>query len=129
MIGVFGSYSATFLRAVAVLTLLLFSVPISLAPLAWARTFQWTVDVRPNLALYFGRCLGAVALVLSCAGWYAAGHRYLQPFYFTMFIGTAALMTVVHIVGAMQRVQPWTENAEIPFWAGLALLGLVFFPG
>jgi hypothetical protein len=69
-----------------------------------------------------------VALVLSWVAWYAAGHLGLQPFYFQIFIGIAGLMTVVHVVGAVQKVQPWTETAEIPFWAGLALVGLLFFP-
>lgn len=128
MIGSLGSHSSEFLRVTAVLVTLAFSIPIAVAPLAWARTLRWSPDAQPNLALYFGRCLGAVALVLSWAAWHAAAHPHLQPFYFQILIGIAALMTVVHIAGAVQRVQPWTETAEIPFWTGLALLGLAFFP-
>ena len=128
MIGTLSAHSSEFLRVTAVLVTLAFSIPIAVAPFAWARVLRWDVDAQPNLALYFGRCLGVVALVLSWAAWNAAGHPDLQPFYFQIFIGIAALMTVVHIVGAVQRVQPWTETAEIPFWAGLALLGLAFYP-
>jgi hypothetical protein len=128
VIGNLGAHSSEFLRVTAVVVTLAFSIPIALAPLSWARTFRWRVDAQPNLALYFGRCLGAVALVLSWAAWHAAAHPELQPFYFEMLIGIAVLMTVVHIVGALQRVQPWTETAEILFWAGLVLLALVFFP-
>ncbi len=128
MIGLFASSSSTFLRVVAVLVTLAFSIPICLAPLSWARMFRWQVDAQPNLALYFGRCLGAVALVLSWAAWHAAVTPALQPFYFTMFISITALMALVHLVGAIQKVQPWTETAEIPFWAGLSILGLMFFP-
>jgi hypothetical protein len=78
--------------------------------------------------VYFGRCLGAVALVLSCAAWHAAAHADVQPFFYTMLIGIFGLLTVVHIVGAVQKVQPWTETAEIPFWGGLTLLALLFYP-
>jgi hypothetical protein len=128
MIGMYAEHSGTFLRVVSVATVLIFSLPICVAPLTWARIFRWQVDAKSDLALYFGRCLGVLALVMSWAGWHAAGQAELQPFFFHMFIGLAALMVVVHIVGAMQKVQPWTETAEIPFWAGLALLGLLFYP-
>ena len=37
-------------------------------------------------------------------------------------------LTLVHVVGVVQKVQPWTETAEIAFWAGLALLALLFYP-
>jgi hypothetical protein len=128
MIGMFAEHSSTFLRVTAVLTALAFSIPISLAPLAWARRLRWTMDAQPELALYFGRCLGALALVQSWAAWHVAGHPQLQPFFFKMLIGITALMALVHVVGAVQRVQPWTETAEIPFWAGFAVLGLMFYP-
>lgn len=128
MIGIFSEHSGIFLRTVAVLTAVVFSIPISLAPLAWARAFRWTVDANSDLALYFGRCLGVVALMLSWAAWQAAAQPGLQPFYFNMLIGITTLMTLVHIVGAVQKVQPWTETAEIPFWCGLAVLGLLFHP-
>ena len=127
MIGVFGEHSSTFLRVMTVLVSF-FAIPISLAPLAWARAFRWTVDAEPDLALYFGRCLGVLALTLSAAAWIAAGNASVQPFFFGVFISVNALLCVVHVVGALQKVQPWTENAEIPFWAVLALLGLLFYP-
>jgi len=41
-----------------------------------------------------------------------------------VFVG----MTLVHVVGAIQRIQPVTETIEIAFWAGLVLLGLAFYP-
>lgn len=129
MVGLFAEHSTTFLRVVALLTLVAFAVPISLAPLSWARTLRWRVEAQPELALYFGRCLGVLALVLVWAAWHAAAHAELQPFYFQIFIGNTALLTLVHIVGAAQKVQPWTESAEIPFWGGLSVLGVLFYPG
>ena len=128
MMGLFGQYSAAFLKVFAVITLVAFSVPIALAPMAWARTLKWDIDARSHLALYFGRTLGAVAIVLSCAAWYAAVHPEVQRFFFGMQIGVSLLVGIVHVVGAIQKVQPWTETAEIVFWAALVVLGLLFFP-
>jgi hypothetical protein len=128
MISLFAEYSSDFLRVVSVLTLLAFAIPISLAPLKWARALRWEIDAKPDLALYFGRCLGVVALVLVWAAWHAASNPVLQPFYFNIYIGCTGLLTLVHIVGALQKVQPWTETAEIPFWGGLVVLALLFYP-
>lgn len=128
MIGLYAEHSGTFLRVVALLTLVAFAIPISLAPLKWARALRWEVDARPDLALYFGRCLGAVALVLTWAAWHAASNPPMQPFYFTILVSTFGLLTLVHIVGALQKVQPWTETAEIPFWGALMVLALLCYP-
>jgi hypothetical protein len=128
MISLYAEHSSGFLRVVSLLTLVAFAIPISLAPLKWARTLRWDIDDKPDLALYFGRCLGVVALVLVCAGWHAASNPAVQPFYFNILIGSTGLLTLVHIVGALQRVQPWTETAEIPFWGGLVILALLFYP-
>lgn len=129
MIGMWSQHSAEFLRVFAGLTLVAFAIPISVAPMAWARALRWEIDAKPHLALYFGRCLGAIALVLVWGAWHAAARPELQPFYFDLFIGSTALLALVHVVGALQRVQPLAETAEIPFWAGLAALGLLFYPG
>lgn len=128
MIGLISEHSDTFLRIVAAVIAIGFAVPISLAPLSWARALRWTVDSQSDLALYFGRCLGVVAFVLSWAGWHAAGQPALQPFFFQVLISISTFMVVVHVVGAIQRVQPWTENVEIGFWAALVVSGLLFYP-
>lgn len=127
MIGAYADYSGVFLRVLAVLTGLL-AVPIALAPLAWARTFRWTVGEQPELALYFGRCLGAFAVTICVATWYVAGHDELQPFFFTVVIALLGSMTLVHVVGAVQRVQPSTETAEIAFWFLLLAGALLCYP-
>jgi hypothetical protein len=128
MIGMFADHSSTFLRAVALLTVVGFSVPIALAPFAWARAFRWPVDQQTDLALYFGRCLGAVAVVLSWAAWHVAAHPEFQPMLFQILIGATLLLGIVHVVGAVQRAQPWTETVEIPLWCGLAVLAALFYP-
>lgn len=128
MIGLLSDHSAAFLKVFAVFTLLAFAIPIAVAPLAWARVLKWDIDSKSHLALYFGRCLGAVAIVISCAAWYAAVHPEVQRFFFGVQIGIALLVGIVHVVGAIQRVQPLTETAETAFWAALVILGLLFLP-
>ena len=128
MMGLLGEHSAVFLKVFAVFTLLAFAIPIAVAPIAWARALKWNIDAKPHLALYFGRCLGAVAIVLSCAAWYAAVHTEVQRFFFGMQISISLLVGIAHVVGAIQKVQPWTETAEIAFWLALVVLGFMFFP-
>ncbi len=129
MIGVWAAHAQTFLLVFGVVAGLAFALPIFLVPLTWARAFRWNLPDDTDLAIYFGRCLGVLALVLSIflirAGLTGEGHRLLFQIMIPVFVG----MTLVHIVGAIQRVQPMTETIEIGFWAGLILLGLAFYPG
>ncbi len=39
------------------------------------------------------------------------------------------LMIVVHIWGALLRIQPISETLEIGMYAGLGLLAALFYPG
>ena len=129
MVGLYAEHSGTFLRTLAVLTAVVFSIPILVAPLAWARAFAWKVEPDSDLALYFGRCLGGFALVFSGCAWYVVGHPVLEPFFFSILILVFTLMAIIHAVGAVQKVQPWTETAEIAFWCLLVALGVLFHPG
>jgi hypothetical protein len=128
MIGMYSEHSDTFLRVVTIAMTLAFSIPITIMPLTWARILRWDLDEKPHLALYFGRSLGVLALVMSWAGWHAAGHAAVQPFFFNMLISLTVLMIAVHVAGALQKVQPWTETAEILLWAVLAVMGFLFYP-
>jgi hypothetical protein len=128
MIGMFADYSGAFLRAVALATVVGVCLPIGFAPHAWTRIFRWRADALTDLALYFGRCLAVVAFIVSCMAWHAAEHAEQQPFYFDALIGMTVLLGLVHAIGAVQKAQPWTETAEIPLWAGLAVLTLMFYP-
>jgi hypothetical protein len=128
MTGMLAAHAEPFLRAVSLFTVVVFSIPILVAPLTWARVFRWNVDARSDLALYFGRCLGVFAVLMSWGAWYAADHPEFRPIYFNVLVAFCLGMVVVHLVGAIQKVQPWTETAEIPMWGGLALLGVLFMP-
>jgi hypothetical protein len=128
MIGVWSQHAEIFLLALGVGTALLFSLPISFAPLRWARLVGWSVAQDDALALYFGRCLGAFALILNFfmlrAGF--SGAHLTATFEFMALVWAA--MIVVHVVGALQGVQPILETLEIIFWIALAGLTALFWP-
>lgn len=128
MIGLLSHHAQTFLLALGALTLVLFSIPIAFAPLHWARLVGWDIPERRDLALYFGRCLGAFALILNAFMIRAAltGEAIGPTFEFMAMVW--GLMIAVHVVGAIQRVQPVVETLEIGFWIALALLTAAFWP-
>ena len=129
MIGAWSENADTFLVVFGIVGGLTFSLPIFLAPLAWARVFRWNLPDDTDLAVYFGRCLGAVILALNVfvlrAGINGEGEVVLYRVILAIFVG----MTLVHIAGAIQRIQPITETIEIGFWALLVVLALLFYPG
>jgi len=128
MIGVWSEHVETFLLVFGIVGGLAFSLPIFLAPLAWARVFRWKIPDDTDLAVYFGRSLGAVIVVLNLfvlrAGFTGEGAGWLLPLLVLIFAG----MIVVHIWGALQRIQPMTETIEIAFWFLLLVLALMFCP-
>lgn len=128
MIGIWAEHAQTFLVVFGVVAGLVFALPIFLVPLTWARAFRWNLPQDTDLAIYFGRCLGVLAVVLSGfalrAGFTGDGVEQIFQITIPVFVG----MTLVHVVGAIQRIQPVTETIEIAFWAGLVLLGLAFYP-
>lgn len=128
MLGLWHLHAQTYLITLAVVTTVVFAAPIFFCPLAWARHFQWEIPVQTNLAVYFGRCLGAfiliVELLLLRAGLTGEGLVYT----FQVLLAIAAFMVVVHLWGAIQRIQPWTETLEIGMYAGMFLLTVLFYP-
>ena len=128
MVGIWGSHTAAFLQVMAIFSLLVFTLPIFLVPLSWAEVLRWSLPPDPDLTLYFGRCLGGVGCVINGFALYVARKRALQPFFFKILIGIFVIITWVHILGAIQGVQPITETYEIGFWAALIVLTLCFYP-
>ena len=54
------------LWACVVVFTVVFGIPLTVAPLRWARRFGWRVpDQDPEVTIYLGRCLGTVILVLA----------------------------------------------------------------
>lgn len=129
MVGTWGSHAQAFLLVLMLVTSAAFALPIFLAPLAWARRLGWRIPADTDLAIYFGRCLGAFILVVELLMLRAALTGTGLVFTFQVLIAVAALMTAVHVWGAMQRIQPISETLEIGMYAGLGVLAVLFYPG
>jgi hypothetical protein len=128
MLGLWGAHAGGFLLAVVAVTVPVFALPIFLVPLAWARRFGWHIPEHTDLAIYFGRCLGAFILVLELMMLRAGlTGEFIVPV-FQMLIAVAAFMVLVHIWGALQRIQPLLETLEIGMYSGLGLLAVLFYP-
>jgi len=129
MIGSLDAYASTYLQALGVGSLWLLGLPLLLAPLRWAKVLRWWIPDEPSLAVYFGRCLGAVISVLAIYALVAAGTPTVQPFFFQIVLANVALMVIVHTWGAIRRVQPTTETIETFAWLAVLLIGLLVYPG
>ncbi len=128
MIGLWGAHAQTYLLCLMIATTLVFALPIFLMPLTWARWFLWRIPEHTDLAVYFGRCLGAFILIVEALMLRAALTGVGIEFTFQVLVAVGVLMIVVHIWGALQRIQPWTETLEIGMYSGLALSALAFYP-
>jgi hypothetical protein len=120
--------SSLFLLAASSIGLLVFALPLLLSPLRWARRLRWRVPEDTDLTVYLGRSLGAVATAFSVGGLLAARDPRRHRIVFPITAVAGFLLTGVHIWGAIQKKQPWTETAEIPFWAAVTAGAVAFYP-
>ena len=129
MLGLWNAHAQTYLLVVVAATTPAFALPIFLVPLRWARVLGWRVPEHTDLAVYFGRCLGAFVLIIEAlmlrAGLTGEGLLYA----YQVIVAVAAMMVLVHIWGALQRIQPLLETLEIGMYGGLGILALLFWPG
>ena len=102
--------------------LVVFGLPILLAPYDWADAFGWDTQPHTDLTTYFARVAGAIVTSLAIYALYAsrapARHRSL----FTLIAGIGGLMVLVHLWGI--GAQPASETIEVAFYAGFAALAL-----
>jgi len=129
MIGMWATHAQAFLFVLMLVTSVVLALPIFFVPLAWARRLGWRIPEHTDLAVYFGRCLGAFILIVELLMLRAAFTGTGLVFTFQVLIAVAVLMTIVHIWGAVQRIQPISETLEIGMYAGLGILTVLFYPG
>ena len=128
MLGLWSAHAADFLLILTLATTLVFALPIFLVPLTWARLMAWQIPQQIDLAVYFGRCLGACILILEALMLRAALTGEAMHTAFELLAATATMMIVVHVYGALKRIQPLSETLEIGFYVLLLLLTLMFWP-
>ena len=120
--------SALFLLATSGVSLGAIALPLLVDPLKWAKRLRWRLPEDTDLTVYLGRSLGAVAVALGLGGLQAARDPWRYRIVFQIAAAVAVLLTGVHIRGAIERKQPWTETAEIPLWAAMAIGAIVCYP-
>ena len=128
MLGLWSAHAADFLLILTLATTLVFALPIFLVPLTWARLMAWQIPQQTDLAVYFGRCLGAFILILEALMLRAALTGEAMHTAFELLAATATMMIVVHVYGALMRIQPLSETLEIGFYVLLLMLTLMFWP-
>ena len=128
MLGIWSAHSQAFLLTLVCVTSIVFALPIFLVPLTWARWFGWRIPQERDLAIYFGRCLGAFILIVEALMLRAGLSGEGLVFTFQVLLGVAAMMVIVHIWGALLRIQPISETLEIGMYSGMFLLAVLFYP-
>ncbi len=128
MTGIWAESAQRFLLILAAATTLFFAIPIFLVPLKWVKLVLWRVPAETDLAIYFGRCLGAFILVVEImmfrAGLYGTGLVLTFEAIMTVWL----FMVAVHVWGWIEGIQPITETLEIGLWLALIALTLAFWP-
>ena len=128
MLGHYSQYSREYITTLMIVTTLFFALPIFFAPLSWARLMRWEIPAQQHLAIYFGRCLGAFILVVETAMLRSSTTGTSFSYAFDILFLVFALMLVVHVHGALRRIQPISETLEIGLWAALFMLNTLFYP-
>lgn len=128
MLGYLSDYSWNYLCTLMTLTTLFFALPILFKPLLWARLMMWEIPEKTDLAVYFGRCLGAFILIVEIIMLRAVTTGSGFSFAFDVLFLVFSLMLLVHIYGAIKKIQPITETLEIGLWAILLALNVLFYP-
>lgn len=128
MLGYYSQYSREYITTLMAVTTLFFALPIFFAPLSWARLMRWEIPAQQHLAIYFGRCLGAFILVVEAAMLRSATTGTSFSYAFDILFVVFGLMLVVHVYGALRRIQPITETLEIGLWVVLFILNILFYP-
>ena len=97
MIGIWSEYSQQYLIAWAILTSVVFTIPLFCIPIAWAKVLRWNIPTDTDLAIYFGRCLGGVGLAICAVAFHAGVTGQGTAAVFNLLFGAFGLLTIAHI--------------------------------
>jgi hypothetical protein len=105
-----------------------FAIPLFLDPYRWARAFGWPREPETDVGLYFGRCLGAVAIAICLQAARATRDPERHRSFFEFAEAGGWLLAAVHVRGFLERRQPAVEHAEIVGYAALAVAARRYMP-
>ncbi|OFX06184.1 MAG: hypothetical protein A3E78_14865 [Alphaproteobacteria bacterium RIFCSPHIGHO2_12_FULL_63_12] len=128
MIGIWGGYADEFLIWLSALTFVLFTIPLLLVPLRWAKLMGFQIPAHTDLAVYFGRSVGALAAAMNFAAMRAGLSGAGAAEMIGLIIAISAMMVLIHAWGAYKKIQPLSETLEIGFWIAMGLVALAVLP-
>jgi len=99
----------------------LYGLPLLFTPIHWGRRFGWAEPSDLRLTRYFGRCLGAAVLALCGLALFGAYDLRYTRVALAIAALTLLLQAGVHVVGMIERSQPFLETVEGFAWLGLGL--------
>jgi len=97
-------------------------------PYRWARAFRWRPEPETDVGLYFGRCLGALAIGAGLEGVRVSRDVAGGGSWFRFTEAGAWLLAAAHVRQGLERRQPLTETVEIPGWVAMAVGARRFAP-
>ena len=111
-----------FLLVAGLFFLPLFAIPLFVDPYWWAGVFGWDTTPETDVGVYFGRCLGALAIALGVVS--LAGSRRPARYgaLFDVITVATALLAVAHLRGFVEDAQPAVEDLEILGYSAVAAL-------
>jgi hypothetical protein len=129
MIGIWQSYADIYLIVAGAAMLLGFGLPLTLVPIQWAHVFQWELPSHKKFTLFLERSVGIFIIVMSIFAFKASqGSIEVMRFFFDMMLVTFVGMILLHIYGAIRKVQPRSETLEIILWVILTIVTVLFYP-
>lgn len=128
MFGIFSEYYTQYLIIFGAATAIIFCIPLFSFPMTWGRLLMWNIPDDTDLAVYLGRCLGALGLVIDYFVINAALANEGISLVFDSLYLLFSLMIVIHIYGALRKIQPISETLEIGLWIALLILNAMFHP-
>ena len=128
MIGIWSSYADIYLIITGIAMLVAFGIPLILVPMRWASLFRWDVSQPGNLVIFLGRSLGIFITVIALYAFRVSQIPSAMPFFFELMLWTFVGMILLHVYGAIRKIQPVTETIEIGLWVILCLVTLCFYP-
>lgn len=114
-----------FLIVSVLVFILVIALPLLFVPLTWARWFGWKLpEGSTDLTVYFGRCLGGVALAVIIAVAHGIPDPKSHHLLFDLISMTSGLMIGIHVWGWIRKTQPLSETVEIAVWAVVFVFSL-----
>lgn len=105
--------------------IIVIALPLLFVPLTWARWFGWKLpEGNTDLTVYFGRCLGGVALAVIIAVAHGIPDPKSHHLLFDLVAMTSGLMIGIHVWGWIRKTQPLSETVEIAVWVVVFVMSL-----